>query len=249
MKRECIIRRFLPQNWIKWLIVTVCSSLLTTVTLIAIAWFMVNKNEQGLDYKKALAITQAFSGQDIDMNQAYLALKSYGVQPSDCYICSATGCVPDPVANVINKEPFEHYKITAYVISGREYNEEDTIPLTISVGSEKETWKTNAKASRLTSCFYMIEFDLPRKIIEDTPDHWRLCMQCGDGEKIGYAVLSRKWYHFYLFMDGQSYPKLPEMLKKPDSSSFFDNAEMSCEITLEEIGQMINDTKSRTKSK
>lgn len=159
-------------------------------------------DKEELDYKKALAITQAMSGQDIAVYQAYLALKAYGVQPSDCYICSASGFVPDPVANVVRKEPFDHYKMTAFLISYREFNDGDTLPLSIAIGS-KEKLILKAKMSRLTSCFYHVEFDLPCEIFKDASEY-QIFIKCGDGEEVKYKLFKdRGEYHFYLFMHGE----------------------------------------------
>ena len=156
-------------------------------------------DKKALDYKKALVITQALSGQDIAIYQAYLALKAYGVQPSDCYICSASGFVPDPVANVVRKEPFDHYKMTAFLISYREFNDGDTLPLSIAIG-EKLILK--AKMLRLTSCFYHVEFDLPCEIFKNASEY-QIFIKCGDGEEVKYELLKdRGEYLFYLFMHG-----------------------------------------------
>ena len=159
-------------------------------------------DKEELDYKKALAITQAMSGQDIAIYQAYLVLKAYGVQPSDCYICSASGFVPDPVANVVRKEPFDHYKMTAFLISYREFNDGDTLPLSIAIGS-KEKLILKAKMSRLTSCFYHVEFDLPCEILKNASEY-QIHIKCGDGEEVKYELFKdRGEYLIYLFMHGE----------------------------------------------
>ena len=197
----------LTQNYCKWILIAV----VICIMLLAGVWRAPGEKE--LDYRKALAITQAMSGQDIALYQAYLALKAYGVQPSDCYICSASGFVPDPEANVVRKEPFDHYKMTAFLISYREFNDGDTLPLSIAIGS-KETLMTEAKMSRLASCLYHVEFDLPCEKIANASEY-KIFVKCGDGENVNYDLFKDQGgYVIYLFMSGKTLPHLT-----PGSSS------------------------------
>lgn len=183
----------LTQKYCKWVLIAVAICLMLLVGV----WRAPHKKE--LDYKKALAVTQAMSGEDIALYQAYLALKTYGVQPSDCYICSASGFVPDPVANVVRKEPFDHYKMTAFLISYQEFHDGDTLPLAIAIGS-KEKLMLKAKMSRLTSCFYHVEFDLPCEKMANASEY-HIFIKCGDGEEVKYKLfMDRGEYLFYLFM-------------------------------------------------
>lgn len=197
--RNCYMR-----THAKWLIGIACLAF-----LLGVYFILSSKNElkNKLELQKALMVTKTMSSEDITFYYAYLILKANGIQQSSCYICSASGFPTDP-NTVINREPFSHYHITAFVVCDHDLG--SSVPIVITIPDGKADEMTfEAKVTQLTKYLYFAEFTLPREKISSSHDFPPsfIYMKCGDGDRKEYNIFyNKEGYNPYIFMNGNNLP-------------------------------------------